>query len=138
MKRKKCNNGARTSQGICPFDEEAGKCLKCPDSITVKKKQVWNYEKMVEDAKEAIKQWKEFSKETMDILYTQKKLLARQKGQSKNRYAKDYVPTWKKHCEEIYLPEGLADWLKNYNALAEYVVSEKKKERAGKTKRRGL
>jgi len=98
--------------------------------------QKWTYKKSVARAQRALKKWERITLETAQVLYEEKKQLASQKGQDKDEWADNFVPSWKYFCREISMPSFFDHVLKGYNSLNEFIAQEKA-AKAKKSKRRG-
>lgn len=102
-----------------------------------KKKVRWNYDEFIDKANEALRTWRDATYETVKLLYEQKNIMSKQKGQSKDFYARNYVPTWKDYCEYIALPDCFEKLLSDYDSLRKQKERISNAEKA-KRKKRGI
>jgi len=109
LKTKSCQEYGTRSQGDCHQKKE------------------WSYKRSVARSMIAIARWTRITMEAAQVLYEERKILNEMEGQ-------DNIPTWKEYTREIGLPNFFASYLREYNALSDFIDSEKAKKNKRGTK----
>jgi len=78
----------------------------------------WSYKKSVARSMTALARWERVTLEAAQVLYEERKTLNEKAGQGD-------IPTWKMYSREIGLPSFFVSYLREYNALNDFIASEK-------------